>query len=224
MAIRIVAFDLYGTLLDIGALVNVLRAHTPMPEAALDAWRQRQLQLANAAASSARYMDFDRVTLLALTEIAPRFHMKLQPEDVKKLIDAWAHLPAFPDALAGLDAASRRWFNPVVLTNAVASTARNALAFAGLGAQVNHVFSADAVKSYKPKQQVYMQLTSLGVEPAEVLFVSANDWDATGARQVGFHTVWVTRRRSGLAVKPERKIDDLTELDALLHEYELAVP
>ena len=224
MAIRLVAFDLYGTLLDFGALVEVLRQYSPMPEAALDAWRQRQLQLANASSTAARYVDFDRVTLLALTEIAPRFHMKLQPADVKLLIDAWAHLPAFPDAVYALDSVNARGYSPVVLTNAVTSTARNALAHAGLGDRIAHVFSADAVKSYKPKQQVYMQLTSLGVEPGEVLFVSANDWDATGARQVGFHTVWVTRRRSGLAVRPERKIDDLTGLDHVLREYELAVP
>ncbi len=223
MAIRLVAFDLYGTLLDYNALVDVLRVYTPMPEAALDAWRQRQLQLTKTTIA-ARYMDFDRVTLQALTEIAPRFMMKLQPEDVKRLVDAWAHLPAFPDALAGIDAAAQRWMHPVVLTNAVLSTARNALAYAGLASKVERIFSSDTIKLYKPQRKVYDQLLALDVEPAEVLFVSANDWDATGARQAGFHTVWVTRRRTGFAVKPERRIDDLNELAALLREYETVVP
>ncbi len=221
MAIRLIAFDLYGTVLDYGALVETLRAYSPMPEAALDAWRQRQLQLCNAAAMPGRYVDFDRVTLQALTEIAPRFHMKPSPEDLKRLIDAWAQLPAFPDARAGFEAAERRWLSPIVLTNAVASTARNALVHAGLASHVKHVISADTVKSYKPKPVVYHQVAALGVEPAEVLFVSGNDWDCTGARQAGFQTLWVARRRS-LTFKPERKIETLLELETVLRDLELS--
>ena len=52
MSVRIVAFDLYGTLLDFTKLHEVLAPYTQMPEAAVDAWRSRQLQLSNSATST----------------------------------------------------------------------------------------------------------------------------------------------------------------------------
>ncbi|MBV8637144.1 MAG: haloacid dehalogenase type II [Candidatus Eremiobacteraeota bacterium] len=219
-SIRVVAFDLYGTLIDVDALVDALRQYTPMPEAACAAWRQRQLQLSNAA-SSGRYMDFDRITFTALHEIAPRFHMKLDPSSTKALIDAWAALPPYDDVVPALKSAAKSMVPMVVLTNAVAHTARNALAHASIGDFFSHLFSADAVKTFKPRSAVYEQILTLGVAPSEVLFVSSNDWDAMGARQAGFHTVWCNRRRAVLSPKPERTIDDLYALERVLSEYAL---
>lgn len=214
--LKVVAFDLFGTLLDIRALVPLLEKHTPMAEAMFDAWRTRQLQLANAATASGRYMDFDRITLVALHEVAPRFHARLQPHEQKALVDAWAALPAFADASAAFEIVKRHRFRAVVVTNGVASTARNALEHAGLAACVEHVFSADAVKAYKPSKKVYEQLDGLKVAPSQVLFVSSHDWDALGARQSGLNSVWVNRRTAAAKPKAERSIESFLELDDVL--------
>ena len=94
--IKLIAFDLYETLLDPEALVPMLREYSPMPEAMRDAWHARQLQLTNASVPT-RYVDFDRITLTALLEIAPRYHVKLEPLDIKKMIDGFAALPPFDE-------------------------------------------------------------------------------------------------------------------------------
>lgn len=221
--IRLVAFDLYGTLLDVGALVAVLRPLTPMPEALVQAWRARQLQLSNAILTSARYVDFDRITLTALHDVAPSFYLRLDAATTKRLIDAWAQLPAFEDVRPALDMLVRRRVPITVVTNAVASTARNALRHAGIDDSIVHLFSCDTVKAYKPKAAAYEQVLALGVAPAEVLFVSGNDWDVGGARQVGFHTIFVNRHRATLMPKAERTLVDLHELDAELANYALSV-
>ncbi|HEY5349443.1 MAG TPA: haloacid dehalogenase type II [Candidatus Lustribacter sp.] len=219
MAISVVCFDLYGTLLDIDGLTDVLRGYTAMPEAMCAEWRKRQLQLTNATTSSGRYVDFDRITLLALLEIAPRFHVKLETGDQKILIDAWAALPSFADAAPALDHVHKCGLPAIVLTNAVASTAHNALAHAGLIDRVDRVISADNVNVYKPNAAVYAQAVGSDDEPGSVLFFSSNDWDAIGARQAGFHSVWVSRRRLTSGPKAERTIVSFDEIDGVLDDF-----
>jgi 2-haloacid dehalogenase len=214
----IAVFDMYGTVLALDALQEHVRPYTAMAEAFCEQWRRRQLQLANAASTSGRYTDFDRITLMALHEIAPRFHVRLQPTDQKRLIDAWAELPAFEDVTPALDALHARGIPVTLLTNAVASTARNALAHAGLLDRFDRVLSADAVRSFKPSPSVYAQVLGDGVTPGDVLFFSSNDWDAMGARQAGFHSVWINRKRLAAGPKAERTIASLAEIELLLEE------
>jgi 2-haloacid dehalogenase len=220
VTISIVAFDMYGTLLDGDALQDVVREYSPMAvESFCAEWRKRQLQLANAASSTGRYMDFDRITLTALHEVAARFHVRLAPADQKRLIDAWAAIPAFDDASRAFEIVRRHRLPVAVITNAVESTARNALAHAGIADDVDRVISADAVRSFKPSAVVYAQVLEHGMSPENVLFVSSNDWDAMGARQAGFHSVWVNRKRMTGGPKAERTIGDLSEIEIVLNEF-----
>lgn len=222
MGIELVCFDMYGTLLDIVALQDIVQGYTPMAEAFCAEWRKRQLQLANAASSSGRYLDFDRVTLTALHEIAPRYHVRLGPSDQKRLIDAWAALPPFDDVPFALETVRKHRLPVAVLTNAVASTARNALAHAGVADRIDRVVSADEVRLFKPNRAVYAQLLrGTGIDAANVLFFSSNDWDAMGARQAGFQSVWVNRRRMNAGPKAVRTIGDLYEIGSVLSEFAL---
>lgn len=223
MAISLVAFDLYGTVLDVRSLEDCVRQYTPMAEQLVDSWRSRQLQLANLAATTGRYVDFDRLTLMALHEIAPRYHLKLGPQDQKRLLDAWAGLRAFPDVRFAIDAAKRRDLRTIVVTNAVESTARNALEHAQIADCFEAVLSANEAQTYKPNAAVYRLIGKhFGTRPEDAIFVSAHDWDASGARQAGLHTVWVQRGRSGQG-RPERTIDDFTQLDAVIADM-MAAP
>ncbi len=216
MGITLVAFDLYGTLLDIQSIEDAVRQYTPMAEQLVDSWRSRQLQLANLATTTGRYVDFDRITLMALHEIAPRYHLKLAAEDSKRLLDAWTELRAFPDVPFATESAKRRELRSKVLTNAVESTARNALEYAQIASGFQTVLSADEAQTYKPNDAVYRLVTTrCGVRPEQVALVSCHDWDVNGARQAGFHTVWVQRGRTGHG-RPERTIDDFTQLDDVL--------
>lgn len=189
-----------------------------MAEAMCEEWRRRQLQLASVANSSGRYMDLDRVTLVALHEIAPRFHLRLGPADQKRLVDAWAALPIFPDVPRALEAITTRKLPILALTNAVASTARNALAHAGILEYFQDVLSTDGVRVYKPNSAVYGQVTKSGVFPEEVLFFSCNDWDAMGASQAGFHSVWVNRRGALAGMRNERTIPGFDAVESVLDD------
>lgn len=222
MGIKLVAFDLYGTLLEIESLEDAVRQYTPMAEQVVDTWRSRQLQLANLATTTGRYVDFDRITLVALHEIAPRYHLKLTPQDTKRLLDAWTELRAFPDVGFAIESVQRRGLRSIVLTNAVASTAGNALEYSQIAGAFETVLSANEVQVYKPNGMVYgLVRKHCGVSPEDVALVSCHDWDVSGARQAGFHTIWVQRGRTGQG-RPERTIDDFSQIDAALGEMTLS--
>ena len=54
--------------------------------------------------------------------------------------------------------------------------------------------SIDSQKIFKPAPDAYALIEStLGVRPAEVLFVSSNPWDACGAKAFGLNVAWIER-------------------------------
>ena len=69
-----------------------------------------------------------------------------------------------------------------------------AVASSGLGDQLAHVLSVDAVKTYKPSPQVYaLGPRAMGWPAGELLFVSSNAWDVAGAKAFGYQVAWCNR-------------------------------
>jgi 2-haloacid dehalogenase len=61
----------------------------------------------------------------------------------------------------------------------------------------------------------------LGVAAAEIVFMSANAWDAVGATAFGFRVAWINRfaqRPERLPFHPDIEIKTLAELPGLLSE------
>lgn len=70
----------------------------------------------------------------------------------------------------------------------------SAVAGAGLAFRFTHTISVDRVKTYKPLPRVYVLGPEiLGIPAGEILFVSANSWDAAGARAYGYQVCWCNR-------------------------------
>jgi 2-haloacid dehalogenase len=58
------------------------------------------------------------------------------------------------------------------------------------------VLSVDTVKMFKPRPEVYALVTrEFACQPADVVFVSSNRWDAMGATAFGFRTIWINRSK-----------------------------
>jgi 2-haloacid dehalogenase len=69
-----------------------------------------------------------------------------------------------------------------------------AVASSGLGPHLQHVLSVDAVRVFKPAPAVYaLGPAALGIPAHELLFVSSNAWDATGAKAYGYRVAWCNR-------------------------------
>ncbi|HET8626359.1 MAG TPA: HAD-IA family hydrolase, partial [Thermomicrobiales bacterium] len=90
------------------------------------------------------------------------------------------------------------------------------LAHGGLRDTFRHVLSADAARAYKPDPRVYaLAPAALGLPAGRILFVSANAWDAIGAKAHGYRVAWCNRAGQPLdphGPAPDAEIRDLGEL------------
>ena len=111
-----------------------------------------------------------------------------------KLLDAYFKLDAFPDARDALGALRAKGAKTAILSNGSPRMLEAAVTAAGIGADLDAVFSVDAIRIYKPRAEVYaLVTTAFALAPADVVFVSSNRWDVMGASAFGFRCVWVNR-------------------------------
>jgi len=206
MHVERVAFDLYGTLLDVGGLAARLRAWVgdSAPEL-LRRWREAQLERTWDLNRRGAYEPFDEVTARALQQVAPELAAGIREE----MCATWLSLPAFPDAGEALLALARAGIRRLVLSNGTAAMIRSALSASGL--TVDEVRSADEVRAYKTDPRVYALLP-----PAGTLFVSGNGWDAEGAKRAGLAVAWLDRGGPAPSLAPDLRAGSLSELAAHL--------
>lgn len=221
MSVEAVVFDLFGTLLDIASvrhiaamLIGEEKARELVPR-----WRDKQIAYSFAASLMNSYVDFDRITALALDYSLAAVGADLDARARRTLCDGWLSLEPHPDATLALEAVRSRGKRAAVLTNGTIATAKRALANSGLDSLLTDVWSVDQVRRFKPAPEVYeIAVRGFGLPKERIGFVSSNGWDATGAAAFGFRVVWCNR--SGLpneTLPPSpahivRSLDNLAEI------------
>ena len=130
---------------------------------------------------------------------------------------------AYPDTRPALDRL-RPHFKLAVVSNADDDHLHQALQENGLtGGFFEFILSSEEARSYKPWSGIFRQAAArFGLEPAEVLYVGDSALaDVLGARSAGMQVAWLNRLR---AERPERipqpdvEVADLTALADLLLE------
>jgi 2-haloacid dehalogenase len=207
---QLVAFDLYGTLLDIGGLAA--RMEPLVGETApnlLARWRKEQLERSWDCNRTGRYEAWDRVTAFALKKAAPEL-----PEATRRELESlWRTVPAYPDAGETLAEIRRKGARCAILSNGTHAMIESALGATGL--EVDRILSADDIGVYKTDPRVYALLD--GEAPREAtLFVSSNGWDAEGARRNGRTVAWLDRGGERPGVEPDYRIQSLPEIASIL--------
>ena len=199
-----VAFDLYGTLLDVAGLGARLQ---PLcgdgAPAILAAWRKAQLELTWRLNDEGAYRPWDAVTAEALLAVAPELGLEVRA----RMCETWLSLPAFSDARAALDALGTAGVQRLVLSNGTPRMIEAALAAANL--PIDEVLSADDVRAFKTDPRVYALLEREGS-----LFVSGNGWDAEGAKRSGLTVAWIDRGSAPPGIAPDVKVASLAEVAA----------
>jgi 2-haloacid dehalogenase len=209
-------FDLYGTLVDYGSLRARFSGLVPDPDGFVASWRQKQLQYALTATMMERYLDFDTLTGLAFEYAAALHGLTYDASMRDGARDAWSALPAFADVPGALKGLRAHGYQTAVLSNGTPHAIAATLQAAGLTDSFDAALSVDVVRNYKPRRTVYaLAVERFGLPAARIAFVSSNGWDATGAAEFGFHTIWCNR--AGLPPEtfgkaPARTIATLREL------------
>lgn len=225
MPITTCIFDAYGTLFDVAAAARVAasepgqdRLAQVWPSLAED-WRSKQLQYTWLRAITGDYCSFWQVTQDGLDWALERQGLAGDPELRERLLALYWELAAYtevPAMLAALKASGRA---TAILSNGAPDMLDGAVSSAGIGDLLDDVFSVETVGIFKPARAVYdMVGARFGAAPTDVLFVSSNGWDAAGAAQYGFQTVWVNRAGDPvdrLPARPQHVLSDLTTIPEL---------
>ncbi len=139
-----------------------------------------------------------------------------RPDEVDKVMQAAAEMPAFPEAAEALEVLSTAGYRLAVLTNSPTDTAERGLHAAGLRDHFAHVIGTDQVGIFKPDARVYRHgLATIDAEPDQTTMVAAHWWDLRGAREVGMGVAWVGRGEgtlSALLPAPDAVGADLLEV------------
>jgi 2-haloacid dehalogenase len=220
--VRAVVFDAYGTLFDVGSAAE--RAQDQLGgrwREIAEAWRAKQLQYTWLRSLMGRHADFWKVTGDALDfalEAAGVSDASLRD----RLMALYERLGAYPDARPALEALRAKRLKLAILSNGSPRMLAGAAESAGLASLLDAVLSVEEVGIYKPSPAVYrLAADRLGVWPAEIAFVSANGWDACGARAFGFRVAWCNRTgqpAERLPEAPDTVLRTLADLPALLRQ------
>jgi 2-haloacid dehalogenase len=189
-----VVFDLFGTLLDIASLRDAAAGVAADPAAFVATWREKQIAYAFASAIMGTHEDFDAMTGHGLRFAAAKHGVTLDAAAQQRLIAAWENVQAFPDAVPALQALHGRGVRCAVLTNGTPATAAAAIANAGIENLLDATLSVESAGVFKPDRRVYQLVADrYRVAADELLFVTSNGWDATGAATFGMRVAWCNR-------------------------------
>jgi 2-haloacid dehalogenase len=193
VTIKAVVFDAYGTLFDIQSVSAVTEEAFPgYGEIVTQIWRIKQLEYTWLRSLMRRYEDFSVVTRDSLAYTLRVLGLKTDADAFARIMDKYLHLELYPDALATLEALYGRKL--AILSNGSPDMLNALVRNSGLDRLLDATISVDAKKIFKPSPDAYTLIeSSLGVAPADVLFVSSNPWDACGAKAFGLNVAWIER-------------------------------
>jgi len=215
----VIVFDLFGTLLDIDSLRPELLPVIKDVKPFVQSWRDRLLTCMLARAAMRRYEHFDELADHALVYAASLHHVNLTESYRKTLVDGWRYLRPFIDAGPALQALCAAGMQVGALTNASSSVAEAALTNAGLRRYIGRITSTESIRTYKPDPRAYELVTATFSEAPRLVFVTSEGWDATGAAEFGFESVWCNRGGAPpetLGARPSYTIASLRDLPAIL--------
>ncbi len=215
-----IVFDAYGTLFDVRSVEAACTRLTPHGEAFAALWRAKQLEYTWLRTLMGAYVPFEQVTAEALDYALRRYDLAPDEALRRDLLDSWLALEPFPDVPGALERLAE--WPLAILSNGSPAMLEPLLANSGLADAFRLVLSVDPVEAYKPDPRVYALATeALDLPAARILFVTANAWDAVGAKTFGFWVAWCNR--AGLPFDthgpaPDLEIRSLDQLAGMLDE------
>jgi 2-haloacid dehalogenase len=200
-----IALDAFGTLFDLEAL----RQHTG--DELYDAFYARFQPWTWLATAAGLYVPLPELAKQAFESAVLETGVDA---DAGQLAQKLTDLPLFPEVERALESLGSERL--AVLSNGTADGLEKLLSNAGIRDRFEHVLAADSVARFKPAPEVYaLAPRAFEVDPGDVTLVSANAWDAAGAKLAGLRSVWVSRgkpRAPVLGVTPDEVVEDLSGL------------
>ena len=219
------AFDVYGTLLDVyGANEKIKNI---IGDKSLDfshTWRDKQLEYSFRRALMDKYEVFSTCVSNALDYTCMYYNTQLTKEEKNELLNAYAALPAFPDVVNALNNLQNADFKIYAFSNGSIDMIENLLSAAKIRDYFQGIVSVDGIKSFKPDPVVYEYFLSETKSTSDnAWFISSNSFDIIGAVSAGMNAAWVKRFDNTVldpwGVEPNLIINSLDDLSESVTAY-----
>ncbi|ANU11469.1 haloacid dehalogenase, type II [Planococcus antarcticus DSM 14505] len=214
-AIKAFVFDVYGTLFDVAAINKECEELYPgYGEKISRTWRSKQVEYFMLRQLMGSYATLYSITHDALKYALNENDLQASEQNEQQLLEAYLHLPLYSEVEKVLTELKDN--NLVVFSNGSHDMLDPLVKNAELEELFNQVLSIDEIKQFKPTPESYQYaLEKLELESHEVLFMSSNGWDVSGAKSFGFQTAWINRKNlpvEELDLDPDYIFDDLNGL------------
>jgi 2-haloacid dehalogenase len=220
----VLAFDVYGTLINTYGMVDLLQRYIgeekAMPFATL--WRDKQLEYSFRRSMMDRYEPFYTCTTNALDYCIDTFQVTITRDQHFSLVKKYQNLPVFKDVIASLESLSERSdLELYAFTNGPLEDVEKLFEDNGINQFFRDIVSADEIRKFKPDPLVYQHfLKRSGGTAEDSYLVSGNAFDIIGALNAGMKSIWVRRseiqRMDPWGGSPTHRIQSLAEINSLL--------
>jgi 2-haloacid dehalogenase len=196
---EVVLFDVFETLLRLDALrERFVAAGRPPHE--LDLFFARTLRNGMAytlAGDAPPFRDVARAELAATSE--------LDDARIDHVLAGFGELPLQADALPAFDALDEAGIPFYAFTHGSSAVVESAMTNAGVRDRFAGVYSAEAIRSFKPPPRVYHWVCEqIGSTPTATALVAVHSWDTHGAVRAGLLAGLATRLEGGLSAVVDR--------------------
>ncbi|MFW6216415.1 MAG: haloacid dehalogenase type II [Desulfohalobiaceae bacterium] len=212
------AFDVYGTLIDTRGVLLALQEHIADQASAFSSlWRDKQLEYSFRRGLMQNYVDFSQCTAQALEYACLAFGLELSQEQKQSLLAAYRSLPAFEDAVQGLQKAKDAGMRLFAFSNGSQKAVQELLQNAGLEHYFQGIVSVEETRLFKPSPAVYCYfLRQSRAWGSETWLISGNPFDVIGAISAGLRGAWVQRSPQAIfdpwEIQPTLRVTSLEQL------------
>ncbi len=218
--IKACVFDAYGTVFDVHSAVGKHRPRIGEKADALSMlWRTKQLEYTWLRSLMHAHVDFWQVTQDGLDYAMETCGID-DPGLRTDLMNAYLALDAYLDVKVTLAALKQKGLCTAILSNGSSRMLQAAVESAGIGDQLDGVFSVEEVGIFKPDPRVYqLACDHLGMRAGEISFQSSNAWDAAAAAHFDMRVAWINRfgqKRERLPKPADLELTDLMGLADLI--------
>ena len=217
--IKAIIFDAYGTLFDVNSAAESCKNRIGDKwEAFANYWRMTQLEYTWLRSLMKKHKNFWEITEDSLDKSMNVFNIDNSMR--KELLNLYKILSPFEEVPSTLKQLKEKKYKLSILSNGTPELIKGLVKSNNLGEYFEDTFSVEEVGIYKPDSRVYeIPIKKYSLKKKEMIFLSSNTWDVSGAGNFGFNTVWINRNKNifdKLDYKPNKEINNLSELLSII--------
>ena len=213
--IKAIIFDAYGTLFDVNSAAEKCKEKIGDKwESFANYWRITQLEYTWLRSLMKRHKNFWKITEDSLDKSMQFF--KINKSMRHELLDLYKVLSLFPEVKETLNKLKEKKYKLSILSNGTPNLLKQLVTNNDLENIFDDIFSVEQVGVFKPDTKVYdIPINKYKIKKKEIIFLSANTWDVSGAGNYGYNSVWVNRNNNifdKLDYLPEHQVKLISEI------------